>query len=272
MRHRLGIVRLLVTMLFGSSCSQTNQDTHRLIYRDKNGRELTEANLANATGVLNWNIIGSHKVSQKALELHSQARRAGGSGDYKKALELLAQASKEAPEWPYPLYDAAYTYLLMGQPNEALESYEVVNKMAPRGFFTVQTAVHSLRLEKAKELQPGTYKQYVMLERVEDPVEKRALLEKMLKQSPSFAPAWKELSILLEDDTAHLQAIEEGLSHNPDDQTKGILLVNKALALNRQGKHEQAVSILGDLALDPDVPLDIEQIAKATLANVMRSR
>ena len=145
MRHRLGIVRLLVTMLFGSSCSQTNQDTHRLIYRDKNGRELTEADLASATGVLNlrygpaynWSIIGSHNVSQKALELQNQDRRAGGSGDYKKALELLAQASKEAPEWPYPLYDAAYTYLLMGQPNEALESYEVVNKMAPRGFFTV---------------------------------------------------------------------------------------------------------------------------------------
>ncbi len=120
-------------MLLLLSCRQSNQDMHRLIYRDKNGRELTEADLYNATGRVNWSIIGSHNVSQKALELHSQARQAGSSSDYKKALELLAQASKEAPEWPYPLYDAAFTYLLMGKPDEALENYEAVNKMALAG-------------------------------------------------------------------------------------------------------------------------------------------
>jgi tetratricopeptide (TPR) repeat protein len=271
-RDQLTIVGLLATTLFASSCIQGNHGTHKLIYRDKNGRELTEADLANATGEVNWSIIGNHNVSQKAIELHNQARRVGSSGDYEKALELLAQASKEAPEWPYPLYDAAFTYLLMGKPDEALENYEAVNKMAPRGFFTVQTAVHSLRQEKAGELRSGTYEQYVTLEGLSDPLEKRALLEEILKESPTFAPAWKELSRLLDDDIAKLQAIEEGLSHSPDDETRGILLVNKALALNRQGKHEAALGILGDLALDQTVPLDIEQIAKATLANVIRFR
>jgi tetratricopeptide (TPR) repeat protein len=246
--------------------------SYQLIYRDKKGRELTEADLANATGTVNWSIIGSHNVSQKAQELHGQARQAGGSGDYKNALLLLAQASKEAPDWLYPLYDSAFTYLLMGDLNKALAYYEVVSRMAPRGFFTVKTAVHSLRREKGQELQPGTYRQYVMLESMKSRVEKRAVLEKMLKQSPTFAPAWKELSTLLDDDMARLQAIEKGLSNDPDDETKGILLANKALALNRQGKYDEAMSILGDLALDPNVPLDIEQIAKVTLANIMRSR
>ncbi|PYV69092.1 MAG: hypothetical protein DMG96_34815 [Acidobacteria bacterium] len=272
MRDQLSIVGLLVTTLFASSCIQGNHGTEEVIYRDKNGRELTEADLANATGEVNWSNIGSHNVSKKALELHNQARQAGSSGDYMKALELLAQASKEAPEWPYPLYDAAFTYLLMGQSDEALENYEIVNKMAPRGFFTAQTAVYCLRREKVGQLPPGTYKAYLILESVNDPMEKRVLLEKMVQQSPSFSPAWKELSILLDDDTARLKAINEGLSHNPDDETRGILLVNKALALNRQGRHEEALGILGDLALDQTVPLDVEQIAKATLANVIRSR
>ena len=106
MRDQLSIVGLLVTTLFASSCSQGNHGTNKLIYRDKNGRELTEADVAHFTGEVNWSIIGNHNVSQKAIELHNQARQAGSSGDYKKALELLAQASKEAPEWPYPLYDA----------------------------------------------------------------------------------------------------------------------------------------------------------------------
>ena len=272
MRDRLIIVGLLVTTLFASSCIQGNHGTNKLIYRDKNGRELTEADLAHATGVVNWSLIGNHNVSQKAIELRNEARQAGSSGNYKKALELLAQASKEAPDWPYPLYDTAFTYLLMEEPDLALEGYEVVNKMAPRGFFTVKTAVHTLREEKAGQLHPGTYKHYVMLEGVNNPVEKRARLEKMLKQSPSFAPAWQKLSTLLDDDTAGLHAIEKGLSCHPDDETKGFLLTNKALVLNRQGKHDEAVRILGDLALDPNVPEDIEQIAKATLANVICSK
>ena len=38
---------------------------------------------------------------------------AGGAGDYKKAITLLERASSVAPEWPYPVYDMAFTYLLM---------------------------------------------------------------------------------------------------------------------------------------------------------------
>jgi hypothetical protein len=48
--------------------------------------------------------------------------------------------------------------------------------------------------------------------------------------------------------------------------------VNKALVLNRLGQHDVAATILGDLALDPNIPLDIEQIAKVSLANITRSK
>ena len=47
------------------------------------------------------------------------------------------------------------------------------------------------------------------------------------------------------DETTLLQAIEKGLSCDPDDGTKGIMLVNKSLVLNGQGKYDEALKILG---------------------------
>ena len=73
------------------------------------------------------------------------------------------------------------------------------------------------------------------------------------------------------DDTTILQAIEKVLSCDPDDGTKGIMLVNKSLLLNRQGKYDEALKILVALALDPH-SMDIEQIAKATLGYIRDPR
>ncbi|MBC8135457.1 MAG: hypothetical protein H8F28_06160 [Fibrella sp.] len=241
-----------------------------MIYRDGNGRELTEADLANATGTVNWSIAGKDDVPQKAQVLHQQARVAGGAGDYKMALNLLSQANKEAPDWPYPLYDAGFTFLLTGETNKALENYAAALRLAPRGFFTAITAVDTLKREKQGDLPPGTYKQFVQWEWMENPVEKKRAVESMIRQTPNFAPAYKELASLLDDDVASLQAIEKGLTHKPDAETRGFLLVNKSLILSRQDKKEQAVQILGDLILNPATPTDIEQIARSTLADISR--
>jgi tetratricopeptide (TPR) repeat protein len=241
-----------------------------VIFRDKSERVLTDKDIASVTGKVDYEIVGASNVSPKARELHALARQAGSTGDFSKALSLLSQASKEAPEWPYPVYDRAYTYLLMDQADKALEDYRSVVKMRPRGFFTAITAADSLSREKSGQWKSGTYKQYLTLEWVSDASEKKALLEKMVQVVPNFAPAWKSLSTLLDDDAEKLRAIESGLAQNPDAETEGVLLVNKALALNRQGKQEEAISILGELALDPNVPLDVEQIAKMSLASMTR--
>lgn len=244
----------------------------KMVLRDEEGRELLPGELANFTGKIRWEIVSGETVPSKAQELHSLARREGEAGNYVKALELLRQASKEAPDWPYPVYDAAYTYLLMGDGNNALQNYEAVARMAPRGFFTSMTAVHYLRRETSGALEPGTYKDYLLLEPVDDVVKKRTILEGMVKRAPTFAPAWMALAVLLEDEAARLDAIEAGLSHEPDEETKGSLLINQALSLNRQGKRDEAMRILGELAVDPKAPLSVEEQAKLWLELVQREK
>jgi hypothetical protein len=207
----------------------------RVVFRDAKGRELTEADLAGLTGSFGWEVVGGDGVPAKAQELHRRGREAGAKGDHDGALELFAQARTEAPRWPYPVYDAAYTYLLKGDAAKAEELYAAVDQMAPRGFFTAKTALDCLRREKAGDVEPGTYRAYVLLEWEKDRARKKAALERMVKRSPRFPAAWKDLALLQDDDEAKLGLIEKGLSHAPDGETRGILLINKALTLNGRG-------------------------------------
>lgn len=81
-----------------------------------------------------------------------------------------------------------------------------------------------------------------------------------------LTPAWKDLAALLDDDADRLRAIEQGLAGRPDPQTLGLLLVDKALILANNGNRDEAISILGTLAVSPDSTLAAEHHAKATLA------
>ena len=105
---------------------------------------------------------------------------------------------------------------------------------------------------------------------MDDKVEKRALLEGIVEKFPAFPAAWKELSSLLDDPDARLRAITRGLEHDPDAETKGMLLINRAFILHGRGDVEGAVKILGELALDPESTLSTELLAKATLAHFIR--
>ena len=69
-------------------------------------------------------------------------------------------------------------------------------------------------------------------------------------------------------DAEKLAAIEKGLAAKPDGETKGILLINKALINYRLGDHEGAVRLLGELALDPASTYATEHLAKVTLARI----
>ncbi|MBK5292997.1 MAG: hypothetical protein JJE04_15165 [Acidobacteriia bacterium] len=46
------------------------------------------------------------------------------------------------------------------------------------------------------------------------------------------------------DDAERLAAIEKGLAANPDSETKGILQIYKALALDRAGDNRGAIQLL----------------------------
>jgi tetratricopeptide (TPR) repeat protein len=221
-------------------------------------------------GTFNYEIVGSGNVSPEARDLHKQARRAGSAGKYDEAVETLKKAAVLAPEWPYPVYDLAFTYLLMDDAENALTYYQKTVELSPRGFFTAITACDTLQREQKGELPPGTYKTFLSLEWTQDDVAKRSIVEKLVQQTPTFAPGWKALALMTDAESEKLQAIEHGLSNSPDAETKGMLQINKALLRNGQGKHDEAVTLLETISKDPTTTFANEQLAKFTLKNIIK--
>lgn len=241
----------------------------RLVFQDAAGRVLTTRDLEEFTGQVDWQINGGHTVPTNAVRRHEEARAAGARGEYDRALVLLDAAHALAPGWPYPVYDAAFTYLLQGDTDTAERCYAQVDRLAPRGFFTCKTTLDCLRRERAGELPAGFCRAFTTLESLVDLPRKKAVLESLVARFPGFAPAWKELAALLDDPDDRLRAIERGLAAGPDPETRGMLLLNKALVANQRGDRAAAIAILGDLALDPASTVATETLAKATLAQVI---
>lgn len=244
-------------------------DASELIFRDVNGRELRRGDLQGYTGQVRWEILGKDNVPHQAEKLHQAGRNAGQRGDYDEALRQLSQAAELAPMWPYPVYDAAFTYLLKSDFDNALACYQKVDELAPRGFFTSKTALHTLHQEKTGHLPQGIYALYMTLEWEASPEKKRQIVEQLLERCPAFAPAWKEKANLQQDSSERLGLIDRGLQCNPDPETRGVLLIDKALVLAHQGQKQKAVEILSELALDPDETLQNEHLAKAVLASLI---
>ncbi len=228
-----------------------------------------DGKLLDVIGTVRYEIVGKGAVPAAAESLHQQAREAGARGDYKKAIALLEQASELAPEWPYPVYDRAYTHLLLNDFDAARMYYRRTLELSPRGFWTAITALDTLTREQNGELPVGTYLAYLSLEWTDDVAKKNDALREMIKAIPDFAPAWKQFASLCNDDGERLTAIENGLAAHPDAETKGMLEINKALVLNLKGQREAAVRLLGELALDPKATFGTEHSAKAALSILM---
>src|SRR5258706_10975924 len=81
-----------------------------IVYRSPDGRVISQEELKNVSGTFNHEIVGGEDVPAAARQLHERARAAGGRGEYDNTIALLQSASKAAPQWPYPVYDLAYTY------------------------------------------------------------------------------------------------------------------------------------------------------------------
>ena len=239
-----------------------------VVYRSPDGRVISREELKGVSGTFNYEIVGGEDVPAEARQLHAQARAAGGRGEYDKAVALLRRASEAAPRWPYPVYDLAYTYLLQKDFENARVHYRKTLDLSPRGFFTAITAVDALEREKKGELPAGLYLAYLSLEWVDKPSERGDLVRQLAERQPGFAPGLKERALLADDDGERLRWIEKGLAANPDAETKGVLLINKALLLDRRGERDAAVNLLGQLALDPQSTFATEHLAKATLANL----
>ena len=258
---------------------EAEQARQKVVYRDAKGRQLTEEEIADASGWVDWDRVGSENISFHAMELFRAGMSQFGKGSRTveehdanayKAIELLKQASAEAPAWPTPPHEIARTYLMFFHDTENAERfYRRVDKLAPHGYFDTKVALDCLRRVRSRELDPGIYEVYITDRYWIDSKMKRSLFEKLIKQYPKFPAAWKELAVYRDTDSSKLEAIERGLSENPDDDTKGVLLINKAVIAARQGDRSMALRILGDLALDPESTSFVAALAKVAIRNTL---
>ncbi|WP_431109018.1 tetratricopeptide repeat protein [Winogradskyella poriferorum] len=273
------IIVILISIGLISSCKNGKEteknaelnNNAQIEFTDSNGNKISKEELAISTGRFNYEIYGIEGVSDLAKSLHNQARQFGQTGDYKNAIEKLTQANKEAPNWPYPLYDLAYTYLLQDDYENALKYYQLTDSIAPKGFYTSKTALHTLERERKGELQKGLYKSYLSLEWINNSTEKKEMIELLIDKVPSFAPAWKDYSTLLEG-KERLIAIEKGLEQNSDIETKGMLLINKALVMSQNGNFKEASELLTNVIFDTNSTFGNIEMAKFVLNNITENR
>ena len=204
------IVFVVGTLFTAASCSQhaAPDDPNVVVFRDRHGRTLTAGQLKEATGNVQYEILGSVNISPEAHKLHQEAREAGRRGNYGRALSLLEQSHQLAPDWPYPIYDTAFTYLLMKDFAKARENYREVVQLSPRGFFTAITALDCLERKARGELPEETYLTYVSLEWTPDPRQQQRTIKVLVENVPQLAPGWEKMASITEADDAKLDAIE----------------------------------------------------------------
>jgi tetratricopeptide (TPR) repeat protein len=247
-----------------------NADKNSIVFKDSSGNILSETDLANATGTVNYEVKSDQQVDSKAQNLHNEARSFGQSGKYDVAINKLEQAIQIQPDWAYPYYNLAFTYLLKGDYENALKYYIQTDSLAPKGFFTAKTAIYALEGERAAEFPKGLYLAYLQIEWTNDANQKLAIAKGITEKFPGFAPAWKELAVLTNDKQEKMNAIEHGLSVKADSDTKGILLINKAIALNDNGKKEEAIQVLGNYIFSQDATTGNIALAKFTLKSIAK--
>jgi len=195
------IVAFFLTSAVGSGgCTGDQRRTEKeggvIVIRSADGRTLTLEELKSATGTVRYEVFGAADIPAEASGLHQRAREAGGRGEYQQAISLLTKASELAPQWPYPIYDRAYTHLLMKDFDAARADYQRTVALAPRGFFTAITALDTLTREQAGQFPPGTYLAYLSLEWVNDRAKKLDMGRQLVRKLPRFALGWKELAFL----------------------------------------------------------------------------
>ena len=237
------------------------QSDNEVVYTTADGKKSRNIKAVSVADTnVPYQVVGGKPIPEEAKRLHQEARTKGEAGEYDEALALLEQAARLAPEWAYPPYDMAFTYLLKGETATALQKYLEADKLEPRGFFTTKTAVWSLKKEQAGEFPSGTYLTYVSLEWTA-PAKKRVVLEKMTAQIPKFTPAWKDRMLLAENEEDRGMLLTKALGLESDVETHGILMLNQAALLHRLGQREQALRLTADLQTNASSTLHTKEMA-----------
>jgi tetratricopeptide (TPR) repeat protein len=255
-------ITILVSGCAIAGCGKKN-NTDRVEYTKANGETTSDIHDVN-DGKVGYKVLGGATVPAEAQRLHNAARAKGEAGDYESALALLRQAAKVAPDWPYPYYDMAFTYLLQGDQTNAFSFYKETDRREPKGFFTTKTALWTLEREEKGIFPRGTYLAYVSLEWSE-PKKRATIIGQMITNLPAFAPAWKEQALLVADKERRSELFDKALSLEPDPETYGICMLNKAAILENEGKTAQARQMVEKLIQDDASTIGTKALAQDVL-------
>ena len=58
-------------------------------------------------GKFHYELVSDDEIPAESQDLWEKGRIAGQQEDFDRALKLFEQAHQSAPEWSYPVYDAA---------------------------------------------------------------------------------------------------------------------------------------------------------------------
>jgi len=241
-----------------------------LVFTDAEGRTLTPEEVLQARGKIRWEIRFDGPLNPDAERLHQEGRAAGAKGDFDRAIALFTQASALNPDWPYPIYDRAFSHLLKKEFELARVDYRKVLELSPKGFFKAAETLDMLDREAAGEFPAGLSIGIATLPDMPADMQ-RSIAEHLVEKFPSCPAGWQTHANYLEDPTARLAAIASGLAARPDPDTRGFLSVNKALVLADQGRVDEAIAILKPLTESIGDSIPAHAAAYVALA-MIRSR
>jgi tetratricopeptide (TPR) repeat protein len=243
----------------------------KIIYTDKNGNTLTDADLSEPTTPKNRQVLKSGDIDPKARKLHEEGRELGGAYDFDRAILKFKEAINIQPDWAYPIYDMAFSYLRKGDDDLALGFFKKADELEPDGFFETKEVIYTLEGEKEGKFPKGLYMYYKQIEMRPglSQQQKLDIATEITQNAPAFAPGWLALQSLLADSHQRLYAVEQGLSKNPDETTKGYLLFNKALILTASARKDEAIQLLGECILSPESIATNIVLAKMTFQMII---
>jgi len=237
-----------LTALSGYEVAERDSRRGRItvVFTDSEGRTPSPEELPRARRTIRWGIRFDGRINPEAERLHEEGRAAGAKGEFDRAIALLTQASELNPDWPYPIYDRAFSHLLKQEFELARVDYRKVLELSPKGFFMAAQTLDMLEREAAGEFPEGLSIGLATLPDMPEE-QRRSIADQLVQKFPSCPAGWQAHANFVNDSAPRLEAIDHGLAARPDPDTRGFLLVNKALVLANLGKVDPAVEILKPL-------------------------
>jgi hypothetical protein len=230
----------------------------RIVFYDSRGREVDAKSIG---GNAPWSLVDEDQASADARAHWKAGMEAGGAYKWPQAMAEFRAAHRLSPRWAQPVYQGAWTALLMGDDALAETLYVWTDRLVPQGYWTAKSGRDCLERERLGEFPAGLYRRYVQLEFL-DSAARAKQLETLVKEHPSFAPAWKDLSVLRTSDAGRDEAYRHGMAGRPDAETRCFLQLFRAQWLIRAKRADEASRILEQLRTDPATTLQVRVLSQ----------